>query len=157
MCIRDRFDIECCSEDGSFPKFDRKNDPIIQIGTTVYMFGDNDCKLQYIATFNKCDPIEGAIVESFDNEKDLILGWAKFIEKLDPDILTGYNIWGFDWEYIYRRAETGNGGVVAPYHDILFRKLQRVKPAYLNTCKVEMTIQDLSSSALGVNLSLIHI
>ena len=146
------FDIECCSDDGSFPKFDRKNDPIIQIGTTVYMFGENDCKMQYIATLNKCDPIEGAIVESYDTEKDLILGWAKFIEKLDPDILTGYNIWGFDWEYIYKRAEAGNGGVVAPYHDILFRKLQRVKPAYLNTCKVEMTVQDLSSSALGVNI-----
>ena len=146
------FDIECCSEDGSFPKFDRKNDPIIQIVTTVYMFGENDCKMQYIATLNQCDPIEGAIVESYDTEKDLILGWAKFIEKLDPDILTGYNIWGFDWEYIYKRAEAGNGGIVAPYHDILFRKLQRVKPAYLNTCKVEMTIQDLSSSALGVNI-----
>ena len=146
------FDIECCSEDGSFPKFDRKNDPVIQIGTTVYMFGENDCKMQYIATLNKCDPIEDAIVESYDSEKDLILGWAKFIEKLDPDIITGYNIWGFDWEYIYKRAESGNGGIIAPYHDILYRKLQRVKSLYLNTCKVEMTIQDLSSSALGVNI-----
>jgi DNA polymerase elongation subunit (family B) len=146
------FDIECCSEDGSFPKFDRKDDPIIQIGTTVYIVGENDCKMQYIATLKKCDSIDGVIVESFDTEKDLILGWAKFIEKLDPDILTGYNIWGFDWEYIYRRAENGNGGLVAQYHDILFRKLQRVNPAYLNTCKVEMTIQDLSSSALGVNI-----
>jgi len=146
------FDIECCSEDGTFPKFDRKNDPIIQIGTTVYIFGENDCKLQYIATLNKCDPIEGAMVESFDNEKDLILGWAKFIERLDPDIITGYNIWGFDWEYIYKRAESGNGNIVSPYHDILFRKLQRIKPAYANTCKVALTIQDLSSSALGVNI-----
>jgi len=146
------FDIECCSEDGSFPKFDRKNDPIIQIGTTVYIFGENECRYQYIATLNKCENIEGAHVESFYSEKDLILGWVKFIEKLDPDILTGYNIWGFDWEYIYRRAETGNGGQVSPYHDILFRRLQRVKPEFLNTCKVELTIQDLSSSALGVNI-----
>ena len=51
------FDIECCSDDGSFPKFDRKNDPVIQIGTTVYFFGDDDFKYQYIATLNKCDPI----------------------------------------------------------------------------------------------------
>ena len=146
------FDIECCSEDGSFPKFDRKNDPIIQIGTTVYVFGETECRYQYIATLNKCDPIEGAHVESFYTEKDLILGWAKFIEKLDPDIMTGYNIWGFDWEYIYKRAETGNGGLVPSYHDILYRKLQRLKPEYSNNIKVELTIQDLSSSALGVNI-----
>ena len=146
------FDIECCSDDGSFPKADRKNDPIIQIGTTVYVFGDNECKYQYIATLNKCDPIEGAHVESFYTEKDLIIGWAKFIEKLDPDIITGYNIWGFDWEYIYKRGETGNGGQISPYNDILYRKLQRLKPAYANTNKIELTIQDLSSSALGVNI-----
>ena len=146
------FDIECCSEDGSFPKFDRKNDPIIQIGTSVYFFGENECKYKYIATLNKCDPIEGVEVECFNTEKDLLLGWAKFIERLDPDILTGYNIWGFDWEYIYKRAETGNGGTVIPYHDVLYRKLQRLKPEQTVNKKVELTIQDLSSSALGVNI-----
>ena len=146
------FDIECTSEDGSFPKFDRKNDKIIQIGTTVYLFGDNECKYKYIATLNKCDPIEDAEVESFYSEKDLILGWANFIEKLDPDIITGYNIWGFDWEYIYKRAELGNVNEVEPYHNILYRKLQRLKPEYLNKTKIDLTIQDLSSSALGVNI-----
>ena len=146
------FDIECCSEDGTFPKFDRKNDPIIQIGTTVYFFGDNECKYKYIATLNKCDPIEDTEVESFHTEKDLILGWAKFMERLDPDIITGYNIWGFDWEYIFKRAESGNGGSIPPYHDILYRRLQRLKSEYANNSKIELTIQDLSSSALGVNI-----
>lgn len=146
------FDIECCSDDGSFPKFDRKNDPIIQIGTTVYIFGETECKYRYIATLNHCDPIDDTHVESFSTEKDLILGWAKFIEKLDPDIITGYNIWGFDWEYLFKRAETGNGKQIPPYHDILFRRLQRLKPEFLSSSKVELTIQDLSSSALGVNI-----
>ena len=146
------FDIECTSEDGSFPKFDRKNDKIIQIGTTVYIFGDNECKYKYIATLNKCDDIEGVQVESFTTEKDLILGWTKFIEKLDPDIITGYNIWGFDWEYIFKRAESGNGGTVSSYHDILYKKLQRLKPNNIPYTKIELTIQDLSSSALGVNI-----
>jgi DNA polymerase delta subunit 1 len=143
------FDIECCSEDGSFPKADRPNDPVIQIGTTVYIFGENECKLRYIATLNKCDPIEDTLVESFSNEKDLILGWASFISKLDPDIITGYNIWGFDWDYLYKRAETGNGGQILSYHELLFKKLQRI-----NKCnaKATLTVQDLSSSALGVNI-----
>lgn len=146
------FDIECTSEDGSFPKFDRMNDPIIQIGTTVYIFGENECKYKYIATLNKCDPIEGVEVESFNSEKDLIIGWAKFIERLDPDIITGFNIWGFDWEYIFKRAQSGNCGQVAAYHDILYRKLQRLKSSYIPPNKIDLTIQDLSSSALGVNI-----
>jgi len=145
------FDIECCSEDGSFPKFDKKNDPVIQIGTTVYTFGETDCKLQYIATLGECDPIEGAIVESFKTEKELILGWADFIAKLDPDIITGYNIWGFDWEYVYKRAESGNGGAISPYHETLYKKLQRLKPMYSNVYKYQMTVQELQSSALGQN------
>jgi DNA polymerase elongation subunit (family B) len=146
------FDIECCSEDGSFPKFDRPNDPVIQIGTTVYFFGEDECKLKYIATLKKCDPIDDAIVESFNTEKDLIIGWAKFIAKLDPDIITGYNIWGFDWEYIFKRAKNGSGGLSPPYHDTLYKNLQRLKMDYINPDKIDLTIQDLSSSALGVNI-----
>jgi DNA polymerase elongation subunit (family B) len=45
------------------------------------------------------------------------------MERLDPDVITGYNIWGFDWEYLYKRAESGNGGDVLPYHQIFFKKL----------------------------------
>ena len=146
------FDIECCSDDGTFPKFDRPNDPVIQIGTTVYFFGDNECKFKYIATLGDCDPIEGALVETYATEKECILGWADFIRKLDPDIITGYNIWGFDWEYIFGRAKSGNGGTVSPYDGVLYRKLQRLAPSQIEKRKVELTIQDLSSSALGVNI-----
>ncbi len=135
------FDIECVSEDGSFPKPTNPNDPIIQIGTTVNLFGEKECKLSYIATLGKCDPIENAIVESFKTEKELILGWAKFMAKIDPDILTGYNIWGFDWKYLYTRAEVGN------YHEQLYKTLQRTSTER----KVELTEQNLSSAALGDN------
>ncbi len=146
------FDIECCSEDGTFPKYERMNDPIIQIGTTVYFFGNNECAFKYISTLGKCDPIEDALVESFETEKDCIMGWVEFMRKLDPDIITGYNIWGFDWDYIYGRAMTGNGGSIAPYHELLYRKLQRLNYSQIEKRKVELTIQDLSSSALGVNI-----
>jgi DNA polymerase elongation subunit (family B) len=146
------FDIECCSDDGSFPKFDRRNDPVIQIGTTVYFFGDNECQYKYIATLNNCDNIDDACVECYNTEKELILGWANFIKRLDPDIITGFNIWGFDWEYIYKRAETGNGGSIKPYHIELYKILQRLKPESSNNSKIELKIQDLSSSALGVNI-----
>ena len=138
------FDIECTSFDGNFPKATRKEDEMIQIGTTIYEYGTNKCLYQYICTLKKCDPIEGIHVESFDNERDLIIGWASFIEKADPDIMTGYNIWGFDWEYIYERAKMCN------CLHILFKKLNRIR--INDNHKNELTVQDLSSSALGQNI-----
>ena len=98
------FDIECVSEDGSFPKADRQNDRIIQIGTTCHYHGKKDCFMKHIITLGKCDDIDGAIVESYETEEEVILAWTKFMQRLDPDIITGYNIWGFDMKYMYDRT-----------------------------------------------------
>ena len=138
------FDIECTSCDGAFPKFSRTEDRIIQIGTTVYIYGNNECSLKYICTLKKSDPIEGVIVECYKTERELLIGWSKFIEKLDPDILTGYNIWGFDWEYIYERIKMEN------CMNIFFKNINRIKD--IEKLKEELTVQDLSSSALGQNI-----
>lgn len=101
------FDIECTAGDGvSFPEYTNINDPVIQIGTTVYVYGqDNSKPLKHIICLGKTDPIEGAIVESYETEKEVLLAWTKFIRKLDPDIITGYNIYGFDFRYLYERAK----------------------------------------------------
>ena len=138
------FDIECTSCDGEFPKFSREEDRIIQIGTTVYIYGQEECALRYICTLKKSDPIDDTIVECYETERDLLIGWSKFIERLDPDILTGYNIWGFDWEYIYERT------IMENCKHIVFKHLNRLKN--IENVKQELTIQDLSSSALGQNI-----
>lgn len=139
------FDIECTSKDGTFPKANRPDDYIIQIGTTVYIFGKDECSYKYVATLKKCDPIEGVHIESFETERELLIGWARFIARLDPDILTGYNIWGFDWEYIYRRALLADN----PYHYEIIQILHRLNnKEYHDRDWVE---QKLASSALGDN------
>ncbi len=152
------YDIECVSEDGSFPKAERANDKIIQIGTSVNIFGEDECCFRYIAVLGDCLPIEGARVECFKTEKDLIIGWARFMAKLDPDVITGYNIWGFDWEFLYKRAEYGfePNGRKSPYHKTLVKILQRIEK--LETGKKEiddntfkLTEKQLSSSAMGDN------
>ena len=43
-------------------------------------------------------------MESYDTEKEVLLAWTDFIHTLDPDIITGYNILGFDFYYMYERA-----------------------------------------------------
>ena len=48
--------------------------------------------------------VEGAVVEWFYDEKDVVEAWRNEIIKSDCDIITGYNIFYFDEKYIYDRA-----------------------------------------------------
>lgn len=98
------YDLECYSHDEQFPQPDRKEDPIIQIGMVFYTFGETEMT-KYILTLKDCDDIDDANVLSFDNEKDLLLEFQKIMQEEDPDIITGYNIYGFDEKYIYGRKK----------------------------------------------------
>ena len=98
------FDLECYSHDEEFPQANRIEDQIIQIGIVFYTFGKEDMT-KYILTLKNCDEIEDVIVRSFDKEIDLLLEFQKIIQEEDPDILTGYNIYGFDEKYINGRVK----------------------------------------------------
>ena len=134
------FDIECDSCDGMFPQANRPNDNIIQIGCTYTYLGQSNPYREYICTLKSCDKIDGAIVESFEDERDLLLAWVDEIKRSDADILTGYNIFYFDEKYIYDRAK--NLGIE---HDI--RYLSK-----LSGFRCPFKEQKLASSALGENL-----
>jgi DNA polymerase elongation subunit (family B) len=92
----------------SFPNLE--GDPIIQIGTT-FRIGNYNKIGGIIYTLNTCDEIpnptggseNNIIVRAVDDEKTLISEWFNMIRQTDPDIITGYNINGFDYEYILRR------------------------------------------------------
>ena len=135
------FDIECTSGDGSFPEAKRKSDKIIQIGTTVREYGNPNWLIKHIITLGSCDPIDDVIVESYETEKEVLLAWTKFILKLDPDIIIGYNIFGFDFKYMYERSKQ-------PYINCQdeFSQLGRFKD---EECEIE--VKRLSSAALGDN------
>jgi len=109
------YDIECTSCDGSFPQAKRRSDEVIQIGTTTRTFGTKYCQIRHIVCLKKCDPLpniehkeegdELVITESYPTERQVLLAWTKHIQLLDPDVMIGYNIFGFDWKYLYDRAE----------------------------------------------------
>ena len=67
------YDIECTSGDGSFPQPHRDSDKVIQIGTTFNRYGCSDCFYEHIITLGSCDKIEGADVESYDTEREVLL------------------------------------------------------------------------------------
>ena len=120
-----------------FPEIE--GDRVIQIGTTVQKYGETECYIKHIITLDTCDPIEGAIVVQCKTEREVLIEWTKFINLLDPDIITGYNIFGFDYKFMVERAlELGC--------EDEFMKLSRVKN---QICQLKT--KKLVSSALGDN------
>lgn len=140
------FDIECTSEDGSFPQAYRENDKIIQIGITTHLQGDKIPYEYCMITLGPCADldertnVDNKLLIICENEKELLLKFTEYFNNLDPDIITGYNIWGFDWKYMYDRA------VLFKIQD-KFLKMSRI--TYETNRYVE---KSLSSSALGDNL-----
>ncbi len=119
-----------------------KGDPVIQIGITLTRGGDLD---RHLFVFPDCDPIPGITVHAYKDEKTMINRFFAWIVDQNPDILVGYNVFGFDEKYLWERAEElGCIGSDSPVHELtrLFELGSEVK------CEEKF----LSSSALGDNV-----
>lgn len=134
------FDIECTSEDGSFPQPTRDNDKVIQIGVTMSLYGETECYERYLLSLDETNDIDNAKVIWFKTEQELLLGFRKLIEEINPDIITGYNIFGFDFEYLMKRSE--KLGIKNK-----FSRLSRIRGEMSNWVE-----KQLASSAMGQNL-----
>ena len=118
-----------------------KGDQIIQIGTTVHRYGSEKIIYKNIISLNTCDEIENADVIACKTEKQVLMEWKNLMIRLNPDILTGYNIFGFDMEYMWTRAIENK--IVDEFAQGLGRNITR---------KSSLVRQELSSSALGDNI-----
>ena len=116
-------------------------DPVIQIGSVLVKGADVIEK--HIFVLGTCDKVAGANVHSFETEKELILGWAAAMAKWNPDILTGYNVFGFDEKYMWERSEE-----LRIEKDDAIQKLSRLLEF---NKKVTLEQKLLSSSAMGDN------
>ena len=147
-----------------------EGDPIIQIGTVVYEFGTGNI-IRHILVISPnndediCDDINGIIVERCKDEKELLLGWKNIINKMDPDFITGYNIFGFDFKYIHERAKIlfpckdrcndpwwhVNGCPMKEFLNFGKMDCKQFRSKDHKCKKCNMKTQKLSSSALGDN------
>ena len=137
------FDIECMSESGNFPEAKNENDPIIQIGTVFSYYGESEPFYKHIITLNGCTKtkaLDDVDIECYKTEKRVLLAWTSLIQRLNPDVITGYNINGFDFEYIKDRAK--KFGILKE-----FSKLSRIIGE-----EAPWKEKQLSSSAMGDNL-----
>jgi len=118
-------------------------DPVIQIGTTLTR-GTPESIERHLFVFPDCAPIPGIELHMYPTEQKMILGWFQWMVERNPDILIGYNVFGFDEKYIWNRAE--ELGLIksdSPIHQF----------TRLFTLSSEITLEEkrLSSSAMGDN------
>jgi len=86
-----------------FPRL--KGDEVTFIGSTFLKYGEKEPYLNHCLAVGTCDDIPGIEVDCVDTEKDILLKWAELIQTENPDIIIGYNIFGFDYEFMFRRAQ----------------------------------------------------
>ena len=89
-----------------FPRLE--GDKVTFIGSTFLKYGDKDPYLNHCIALNSCSPLtstENSQLESYSTEERVLTAWANLIQRENPDIIIGYNIFGFDYEFMFRRAE----------------------------------------------------
>ena len=82
-----------------------EGDKVTFIGSTFMKYGESEPYMNHCLVLGTCDPVHNVVIESTDNERDLLLKWTELIQQENPDIIIGYNIFGFDYEFMFRRAE----------------------------------------------------
>jgi hypothetical protein len=92
-----------------FPSLE--GDKVTFIGSTFLKYGEEKPYLNNCLALNTCsnvDEIENSEIVSYQTERELLMAWKDLILKEDPDIIIGYNIFGFDYQFIHIRARENN-------------------------------------------------
>lgn len=97
------FDIECAGRKGIFPE--ANHDSVIQIANVVTRYGEKKPFVRNVFCLDKTSSIVATEILSFDKEEKMLADWRNFLERVDPDIITGYNIANFDFPYLLDRAK----------------------------------------------------
>lgn len=97
------FDIECAGRKGIFPEANM--DPVIQIANVVTKYGERKPFVRNVFCLDTTSPIVATQILEFEREEKMLMAWRNFLDKVDPDIITGYNISNFDFPYLLDRAK----------------------------------------------------
>ena len=88
-----------------FKSFKLEGDKVTFIGSTFMNYGDSEPYMNHCIVLNTCAPLSNSIIESYNTEKDVLLAWQKLVQRESPDIIIGYNIFGFDYNFMFQRAQ----------------------------------------------------
>ena len=85
-----------------FPEVE--GDKVTFIGSTFLRYGEDRPYLNHCLALGTCDPVPGAEIVSCKTERKLLQAWTELVQREDPDIIIGYNIFGFDYQFMFHRA-----------------------------------------------------
>ena len=139
------YDIETYSDSGNFPVSTNVTDEVIQIGISFRYSNDLLTNVKrFVFVSGTCAPSQDPSVTfvGCENEKDLLNKFQRCIRTENPDIIAGYNTFGFDDGYLADRAER---------HRIFFR-LGRIdgSPWKNDYVKTEKKTFELASGKFAV-------
>ena len=133
-------DIECNSSTGKFPDADVADDACFQIAVSLCKYGEDEPYDKTCFCYKQTDSnLDGCNIVSFDTEREMLEAFQVYVCDNDIDIITGWNIFGFDLEYIIKR------GIIAKCSHKFFQMSK------LKNHACELVRKKLSSSALGDN------
>lgn len=109
------FDIETGFHDlsrrcGSFPQLHSPCSAVTYIGASCQGSSTGTTTRATVLALAPDDAVHAALsstpdVQPFRTEPELLNAFGALLAAADPSFVTGYNIWGFDWEFLAKRAE----------------------------------------------------
>ena len=90
-----------------------EGDKVTFIGSTFLRYGQTEPYLNHCMVLNSClslhDVLPYSQIETFETEREMLISWANLVsQRENPDIIIGYNIFGFDYEFMFRRSQELN-------------------------------------------------
>ena len=84
-----------------------KGDEVTFIGSTFMTYGEKEPYLNHCIALNSCDNmnVSNSQLESYNTEREVLLAWTNLVQRENPDIIIGYNIFSFDYEFMFRRSQ----------------------------------------------------
>lgn len=81
-----------------------EGDKVTFIGSVFFVAGESVSYKDHCIALNTCSEIPGVELETYMKEHEVLLAWKALIQREKPDIIIGYNIFGFDYEFLFKRS-----------------------------------------------------
>lgn len=111
------FDIEVNSNNPLvFPEAKHPLDAVFQISCILHR-DDDSCEKYLLSLGNPENVGDDVKVETFKSEYELLIGFRDFINRHNPNVITGYNIFKFDTPYMITRCRVPGEVTFLPEFD----------------------------------------
>ena len=138
-----------------FPKLE--GDKVTFIGSTFVHYGEKEPYLNHCIVLNTCDTLESVVpnsaIETYKTEEEVLCAWTNLVQRENPDIVIGYNIFSFDYEFMFRRAQELN--CVEDFLKLSRNKEELCATSDYKTGKIEIDKSSITLASGTYELSII--